>query len=541
MTAPQILVVEDERVVALHLRQQLLKLGYEVPPAISSGDHVLRKIEESRPDLILMDVMIEGPLDGIATASHIPPDYHIPVIYLTGHSGEATLRRASATNPYGYLLKPFSGRELHAMIQMALARSRAEQASRAALEDGGQSRKMEALGRLAGDVAQDFNALLTVVYRNLEEMGDYTVEHPKMAELVHDVFKAAMEREKLAAQLLAFSRRQPLTPRVVSVHDLISDVTKDLRDTLGGAIQIQSSLPEELWKTRIDASQLETALLNLAANAFDAMPEGGTLTFKGQNIVLDGTRTDAGSGILAGRYVLLAVTDTGAGMPEDVIERAFEPFFTTKQAGGGIGLGLSQVFGFVRQSGGHISIGSEPGHGTAIRIYLPAIPAEDEAAESTVHRMRIARTPPRTGGEREVVAGAHFQVAESQRGLATHRKNIMSQIHEAMWREHNVHNFRHKLSITAPAEDALRVPWQKAENALFAAVASNRSGVQYRLIVEELPRRNGWDWTVWRPGGTREASRHGRASAVLIAMAAAEDAARLWNEAGESETDRPNE
>src|SRR3954452_9753557 len=142
MTVPRILVVEDERIVALHLRQQLMKLGYEVPAAAASGDQALREIETVRPDLVLMDINIKGELDGIATASRIPRDRHIPVIYLTAYSEDATLVRASATNPYGYLLKPFSERELHAMIQFTLARCRSEQVGLAASDCELQARKM---------------------------------------------------------------------------------------------------------------------------------------------------------------------------------------------------------------------------------------------------------------------------------------------------------------------------------------------------------------------------------------------------------------
>jgi signal transduction histidine kinase len=525
MPASQVLVVEDEGVIALHLRQRLLNLGYDVPEPVATGDRALRVIEESRPDVILMDIKIAGSMDGIATATHIPPEYQIPVIYLTAYSEAATLERASATKPYGYLLKPFSERELHAMIQVTLARRRAEQAMQAAEETRRQARKMEALGQLAGGVAHDFNALLAVVYRNLEEMGNYTVSHPKMAELVRDVFAAATKREKLAEQLLAFSRRQPLTPRAISINDFVSDLIDEFGRTLGDQVRIESFLPEELWKTLIDASQLDTALSNLAMNALDAMPNGGTLTFSAQNIALDQDNAEPRSG----RYVLLTVSDTGTGMPASVIERAFEPFFTTKASAtssdvttfSGTGLGLSQVFGFVEQSGGHISIDSELGCGTTIRIYLPTVSDGDEKPPSGMRRQII---------DHDDLTQPMHQTASAWHELAIHRKNIISQTHEALWRKHNVYNFRRNMSGTAQGEPVLHVPWQRAENSLFAAVASSQSGVRYHLIIEELPRRNGWDWAVWRPGGTREAARHGRASAVLIAMAAAEDAARAWDE-----------
>ena len=172
MTAPRILVVEDEAIVALHLRQQLKKFGYNVPAAAASGEQALREIETARPDLVLMDINIKGKMDGIATASRIPPDLRIPVIYLTAYSEEATLERAAATNPHGYLLKPFSERELHAMIMVTLARCRSEQAARATRECQLQARKMEALGQLAAGVADNFSELLTVVYNQLGGPAD---------------------------------------------------------------------------------------------------------------------------------------------------------------------------------------------------------------------------------------------------------------------------------------------------------------------------------------------------------------------------------
>ena len=174
MTAPRILVVEDERIIALHLRQQLAALGYDVPNAVSTGDHALRKIEEAPPDLVLMDINLKGRLDGIATAAAIPPDYHIPVIYLTADSGDATLRRATATNPYGYLLKPFSERELHAMIQVTLARCQAERVARANLEAARQEHKMHALEQLAGGLAgSSERSADRPVWATFEELGQH--------------------------------------------------------------------------------------------------------------------------------------------------------------------------------------------------------------------------------------------------------------------------------------------------------------------------------------------------------------------------------
>jgi len=379
MQMPQIMLVEDERIVAMHLRQQLMRLGYQVPAVVASGAHALRQIEASRPDLVLMDIHIEGDMDGITTAATIPPDYHIPVIYLTAYSEEATLARARATRPYGYLIKPFSERELHATIQMTLERCTAEAALRSSEERLRQSQKMEAIGQLAGGVAHDFNNLLSVIYGNLDELQDHVGDDEIMQPIIAEIYDAAKHGATLTQHLLAYSRRQALSPRVVAVTDLITNLTGLLRRSLGETIGIRLNLKPNIWRIRIDPNQLEIALLNLALNARDAMPAGGQLTIEADNAVLDHDSVDSDTGVSGGRYVVLALTDTGTGMPKSVIDRVFEPFFTTKPPGGGTGLGLSMVYGFVMQSSGHVRIYSEPGRGTTIRIYLRAV-SEDTAA-----------------------------------------------------------------------------------------------------------------------------------------------------------------
>jgi signal transduction histidine kinase len=380
MNASRIMVVEDERIVAMHLRQQLIKLGYDVAAPLASGEVALRQIDQMRPDLILMDIHIDGEVDGIETAARVPRDYHIPVIYLTAYSEPATLDRARATKPYGYLIKPFSERELHATIQMALERTRAEEIERRSEATLRQAQKMEAVGQLAGGVAHDFNNLLGVIIGNLDSMSEYGVADIALNTMIDDALGAALRGASLTRHLLAFSRRQTLEPRVLRLDLVLGELIGLLTRTLGETIQIRTRLPADLWKACIDPNQLENAVINLAVNARDAMPEGGTLTIEAKNVVLDAGLADALAATPAGRYVLIAVTDTGTGMAKEVTDRVFEPFFTTKPEGSGTGLGLSMVFGFVKQSGGHIKIYSEPGSGTAIQLYFPA--AEVDAPET---------------------------------------------------------------------------------------------------------------------------------------------------------------
>ncbi|MEN3953172.1 response regulator [Iodidimonas sp. SYSU 1G8] len=375
MNMPKIMVVEDERIVALHLRQQLEKLGYEVPAVVSSGQQALDRVGRERPDLILMDIKIDGDMDGIETASRLPSDNPIPVVYLTAYSEEATLARARETQPHGYLLKPFSERELHATIQMALERKKAETARSEQEERTHQTQKLEAIGQLAGGVAHDFNNLLAVIQGNLELMKDLAPS-PELSDMIQDALRAASRGASLTQQLLAYSRRQPLLPQVLDLPALVADLTKLLRRLLDETIDIHTRMPSGMWKIRADQSQLESALLNLAVNARDAMPGGGTLTISGMNADITAPDPDIHGEMQAGAYAALAVGDTGTGMPDDIVAKALEPFFTTKPLGKGTGLGLSQVLGFVRQSQGGLKIETRPDHGTTVYLYFPAIEAD---------------------------------------------------------------------------------------------------------------------------------------------------------------------
>ncbi len=258
-------------------------------------------------------------------------------------------------------------------------RQRAEAALR-------QSQKMEAVGRLTGGIAHDFNNMLAVIIGNLDILlRRYHDADPKMMRFVIGSQDAAKRAAALTHRLLAFSRLQPLDPRSVDIGKSVADTSDLLRRTLGETISIETVRAAGLWRAHVDIGQLETAIVNLAVNARDAMPGGGRLTIETANAYLDRAYASAQEDVEPGQYVVVAVTDTGTGMSPEVMEKVFEPFFTTKPVGLGTGLGLSQVHGFVKQSGGHITIYSEVGHGTTIRLYLPRSHDESEAAppEST--------------------------------------------------------------------------------------------------------------------------------------------------------------
>jgi len=245
-------------------------------------------------------------------------------------------------------------------------RERAEEALR-------HSQKMEAIGQLTGGVAHDFNNLLQVILGNLERLGRRLPEAPatETGRLIAAATRAAGRAATLTQRLLAFSRRQPLTPKSLDLNRLVAGMLELFGRTLGEAIQVDTMLAGGLWRVFADENQLENALVNLAVNARDAMPHGGRLTLETRNVRLDESYALTQEDVRPGDYVLVTVSDTGTGMTKEVLARAFDPFFTTKDIGQGTGLGLSQVYGFVRQSGGHVRIDSTIGQGTTVSLYLP--------------------------------------------------------------------------------------------------------------------------------------------------------------------------
>jgi PAS domain S-box-containing protein len=234
-----------------------------------------------------------------------------------------------------------------------------------------QAQKMEAVGQLTGGVAHDFNNLLQVIGGNLQLLQRDVASNAQALRRLQTAVSAVERGARLAAQLLAFSRRQPLEPLVLNLGRLVRGMDDMLRRSLGENVEVKTVVSGELWNTSVDPNQLENVILNLAINARDAMEGTGKLTIEVSNASLDERYAQLHPEVVAGQYVLLSVSDTGSGMPPEVLQRAFEPFFTTKPEGRGTGLGLSMVYGFVRQSGGHIKIYSEVGKGTTIKIYLP--------------------------------------------------------------------------------------------------------------------------------------------------------------------------
>ena len=540
MGISRILVVEDERIVAASLCKRLQNLGYDVPAVAHTGADALVLTEQLRPDLVLMDIRLEGEMDGVQAATEIRSRFQIPVVYLTAYSNKEVLDRAKVTAPYGYILKPYEDRELHVVVETALAKHRSdrqlqqrerwlatilksigdgvlalspegrvtflnalaeqltgwtsEEASGLPLaevfqlmdavthqpiqplqpagdqtgtlpvgaagpgrpgltvllaarngthrlieacttplaDEGGanlgsvlvfrdlterkkleeqllQAQKMEAMGRLAGGVAHDFNNVLTVVNCYSELLLRILPSQDQSREYAAEIAAAGKRAAGLTQQLLAYSRKQVLHPRVIEVNELVNSMKQMLTRVIGEDIELSTTLTADRCQVLADPTQVEQVIMNLCVNARDAMPTGGKLAITTDRVNCGGVSVDKETGrpgdketlegpsvslspglpvslptkVQPGAYIRIAVTDSGCGMDAETQAHIFDPFFTTKDPGKGVGLGLATVQGVVQQSGGTIQVQSTPGQGTTFTVYLPAVETSQQAAGLT--------------------------------------------------------------------------------------------------------------------------------------------------------------
>jgi PAS domain S-box-containing protein len=503
---PRVLIVEDEAVIALDLEARLGRMGYAVAGVVDTAEGAVSAVAAEAPALVLMDVRLRGARDGIDAAQEIHRRFDAPVVFVTAHADEATLERARAAEPAGFVVKPFEDGQLRAALELALEqserRTRAVEARMRAVLDaapdgilaaagdgrislanpaaeellgyergdligrsieelvpvhartghagkrvgfmgtGGkrpmglglplcalhrdgseipvdiglsragegagalvvavvrdlrarralearaekaelalaQSQKLEALGRLAGGMAHDLNNLLTTIQCSTAFLLDELAQGSAPREDVQEIERAAGSAAELIRQLLAFARQQMVEPKVVDVNAIIQEKRGLFERLLDESVTLELGLASDLGSVRVDPVQLEQVLMNLCANARDAMPRGGTLSVETANVDLDQERAERHGVVLPGPHVMIVVTDTGEGMSPETRQRIFEPFFTTKELGRGTGLGLATVYGIVTQAGGSIAVYSEPGLGTAFKIFLPHTQAAPRAS-----------------------------------------------------------------------------------------------------------------------------------------------------------------
>ena len=502
MSTPRLLIVEDESIISRDIAQQLRHFGYEVVGQAMSAAECLAIAEREHPNLVLMDIHIAGPADGIDAALELRERFSIQCVFLTAYATDDVVARATQARPLGYLIKPFDQLSLRTTIEIALNTDRAERQLRekdaslqlqaAALQatangivitdpdgniqwvnpafsaltgftpaeaigrnprelvrsgthprefyedmwktllggmvwegeltnrrkDGSvytehqtitpvrnadgvlthyigikrditeqkrlreqlnQSQKMDVLGKLAGGVAHDFNNLLTVINGTAElALDDLPEDHPLRPDFLN-IQESGQRAARLTRQLLAFSRKQVLSPDLLNLSANVEGTAKMLQRLIGEDIALVVETEPSLAPVFADPGQFEQVLMNLAVNARDAMPKGGTLTISTRNVDVDRALVAEHPELSAGPHVLVTVTDTGTGMTPEVKARIFEPFFTTKGIGKGTGLGLATVYGIVEQSGGHILVDTEIDKGTTFRIYLPVAPPNVKA------------------------------------------------------------------------------------------------------------------------------------------------------------------
>ncbi|MDB5308210.1 MAG: hybrid sensor histidine kinase/response regulator [Gemmataceae bacterium] len=505
MPPTRILIAEDEGVVAEDIKERLARLGYAVVGVVASGEEAVALAAATRPDLVLMDIRLQGEMDGIAAAARLGADHDIPVVYLTAFSDPATLERAKLTGPLGYLLKPFKERELHSAVEIAVykhamerrlrdrerwltttlksvgdailttdprgvvtflnpaaeaatgwaqaeaegkpwtdvlrladerTRDPVEGALATTLRDGvvvtrpggallaardgtdrpvdetaapirnekdqllgavvvfhditarrrleeqeRQARQMEAVGRLAGGVAHDFNNLMTVVLGYSELLRSELHLSGPHDELLTGIIHAGQQAAGVTRQLLTFARKQMVKPVVLQLNSLITAAESAIRGVIGADVALVTKLAPDLGAVKADPVQLQDVLQSVAASAGKAMSGHGQLTLETANIDLpEGfVRSHYGSPV-QGAHVLLTVADTGPGMDTAARARLFEPYPNSERASVGEGLGLAPVYGAVRQSDGHIVVESAPGRGTTFKIYLPRVDPPRPAA-----------------------------------------------------------------------------------------------------------------------------------------------------------------
>jgi two-component system cell cycle sensor histidine kinase/response regulator CckA len=505
MGQARILVVEDDSIIALELEDRLQILGYDVCAKSSSGEDAVKKANELRPDLILMDILLAGAMDGIEAAAEIRVRFDIPVVFLTAYADRDTLQRAKVTEPYGYIIKPFQERELHTAIEIALYKHQMEaklkeserwlaatlrsisdavvasgptgqvafmnpeaesltgwesgdaldkdvgevfrairELGRATIQDPvatalhngrgaalaecllitrrgteipiegntalirddngsvrgvvlvfrdiserrGQeeetarlqaqlfhAQKMEAVGVLTGGLAHDFNNLMTTVIGYSSLILSHLSRDDPQRRGIQFMKKAGEQAASLTQQILAISRKQPAEPDLVDLNAVVIDMEEMVSRLVGEGTEVVSSLESGFRYVRADPAQLDQVLMNLLVNAQEAMPEGGRLTIRTENVTMDEEQVQSMPGASHGTFVCLSVTDTGIGMDTGTMSQMFEPFFSTKEKG--TGLGLSVAKNIVEQHGGWIWAESTVGKGSTFRVYLPAFPGTE--------------------------------------------------------------------------------------------------------------------------------------------------------------------
>jgi two-component system, cell cycle sensor histidine kinase and response regulator CckA len=391
----QVLIVEDERIVAGDLRSRLRRMGYHVCGIASTGPDAIRLADEHNPDLVLMDIRLEGTMDGIQTADTIKKTHRIPIIYLSAYADQSTVERAKVTEPFGYLLKPFEDSELRTAIEMALYKRSMEDERRALEAQLLQAQKMESIGTLVVGLAHNLNNILAIIMGYSSRLERNPDDSTKVMQSVTAINHAVRRGAGLIQQLIGVTTKSNLQYSTVDINALLDELMRMVMEVFPKTIGFVQHLDTIKPKISAEQNQLHQALLNMLLNSRDAMPDGGTITISTQT-VSSASLKGKFPNLQEGPYVRIAVADSGEGMDEETLRHIFEPFFTTRDRATFTGLGLSVVYGIVTSHKGFIDVNSKPGEGTTISLFFPAEPLPEGAIVSDASPTPVAKGGPET-------------------------------------------------------------------------------------------------------------------------------------------------
>lgn len=366
MKKKQILVVEDERIVATDIKMSVQRLGYAVCGIAFSGEEAIKKTEEMHPDLVLMDIVLEGEMDGIEAASAIRTRFDIPIVYLTAYADEKTLERAKITEPFGYIIKPFEDRELNSILEIALYKHTMERKLKKTQQELIQSEKLAALGRFSSGIAHEIKNPLGIILGGSEYLEMKLPQTDTDVKTTIDkIKKSTLRANTIVEGLLKFARPSELKTETIKSDDLVNETLSLLkyRAPLKN-IKIRTNFAKEDLSVNVDKDQMLQVFFNLLMNAIEAMPKGGEITIKTYKMALSESSLD-------NHLCVIEIVDEGEGISKDNLQKLFEPFFTTKRDKKGIGLGLFMTKMIVNNHKGDLVIDSKVGKGTTAKIILP--------------------------------------------------------------------------------------------------------------------------------------------------------------------------